>query len=186
MSILADIMGSLASGGLTGILGGALSWAKDRSMAKLEIERLAVTQKHDLAMAQHEKELMSMEADKEIRISERSAEAEEHVAQLDALKEGLKAAKWDVADTEKEGPVLRFIEGLRRMVRPLASYYSIFILSVLTYWCIGLWNDMGLAMTPEQAYDLNMQMMSAIVYLSTTILLWWFSTRGLKLDLTKK
>lgn len=182
MELITTILGAIGGGGITGIVGGILSHFRDKAAAKLELERMALEHQHRMAEAQAERDLMVMEAEKEIRISEVEGAAIEAKAHYEAIGEGLKAAKWDVADTKQEGIVLRFIEGLRRAVRPVASFYAMAVLTVITLWTMQLWEDMGLVMSQDQAFDLSMQMLAAVVYISSTIILWWFSTRGLKMS----
>lgn len=185
MELITTILGAIGGGGITGIIGGVLSHFRDKSVAKLELQKMDMQHKHKMAETQAERELMMMEAEKEIRISEIQGEAIEAKAHYEAISEGMKAAKWDVADTKQEGIVLRFIEGLRRAVRPVASFYSMAVLTVITLWVMRLWEEMGLVMSQEQAFDLSMQMLAAVVYISSTVILWWFSTRGLKIKLGK-
>jgi hypothetical protein len=182
MELITTILGAIGGGGITGIVGGLLSHFRDKAAAKLELERMDMQHKHRMAEAQAERELMLMEAEKEIRISEVEGAAIEAKAHYEAIGEGLKAAKWDVGDTKQEGIILRFIEGMRRAVRPVASFYSMAVLTVITLWVMRLWEEMGLVMTQAQAFDLSMQMLAAVVYISSTVILWWFSTRGLKMN----
>lgn len=179
-TLVGILSSSIGAGGLTGLLGGLLSHFRDRATAKLELERMRISNAHELAMADREREMMLLEAEKEIRISEVEAAAIEASAHYGAMTAGYSHAKLDVGKSG-DGPVLRFVEGLRRLVRPFASYYSMAILTVLTVWVIRIWGDMGLAMTQDQAFALSMQMLDFMSYISSTILLWWFSTRGVKL-----
>ena len=184
MDIFTTILGALGGGGLTGLLGGALSFLRDRATMKLELERMRLDHQHELAMADKEREMMLMEAEKEIRISEVEASAIEAKAHYEAMTAGYSHAKLDVGKAS-EGPVLRFVEGLRRLVRPFASYYAMAVLTLITVWTIQIWEEMGLTMTQAQAYELSMQMLAAMIYISSTIILWWFSTRGAKISLGK-
>ena len=177
MSIFTDIIGMVGSGGITGIIGGGITLLKSYTDNKQRLEELAISNKHALAVMEKQNELNVILAEKNITLETNKALAEAEAASVDLFKTGLDYAKTEVGTPATDGIVLRFVEGFRRFFRPFVSYYSTIILTAMSYWVYDLWTKMNLALTQDQAYALTKLMLETNIYIATTAIFWWFTTR---------
>lgn len=167
----------VGSGGITGIIGGGITLLKSYTDNKQRIQEMELTNKHNLALVVKQNELGIALAEKNIVLEGRKAIAAAEQAANDLFKEGLEYAKTEVGNTAQEGIFLRFVEGTRRFFRPFVSYYSMIVLTAMSYWVYDLWTRMNLVVTQEQAYALTKLMLETNIYIATTAIFWWFTTR---------
>ena len=173
------MLGSLISGGLTGILGAVVSNVTD-------IFKDRQKQAHE-----RENRKLDLEAmDKEYSF-EMSRTAAENQSKLDAAEIGLIAMSYehDAASYSKGMKIksgflqglLVFVDVIRGLVRPVLTAFLI--------WCIwdtrlevkAIIEAAGIATIPiEQAISIYAAVVDAIIYIGTTACLWWFGTRPKK------
>jgi len=185
LDVVTGILGAVGSGGVTGLLGGGLTFLQQKSANKQKLKELELNNKYKKEILELEQAMAKEEQQADIRVEQIEGENERYLADSEAMIASFQHALGDKGDTANEGIILRFVEGMRRAVRPIASYYSMAVLTMLTWWMIDLWNSKGLELSNEQAYTISLQLLNATVYLTTTILLWWFSSRGVKLHIGK-
>ena len=176
-----DLVGAVASGGMTGILGGGLQllfgWLNSRAeIAKINAE------------TQSKKELILARAQAHAQGLTAEAEGKAAVAEAEALAASQEAFKRSYLDkitppkTEWIRATVYFLMGLmetlRAVIRPGLTIYLIYLTHQLYEQTKELLVKVDFAFKPEQISDLYVQIVLTILYLTTTCVSWWFVTRN--------
>lgn len=180
---------SVLSGGLTGLLGSGISaWANFKT-AKLKNE-------HDQAMAKIEQDTIKVEAEANIKITQAQTEGSIAIAETDAFKDSMSSISQNLFDksymdrlmsskwTRPIGALISLLFGLvdflTRLARPALTYYLVGASSYVTLLAYAILKEKGIpTLTTEQAYTLFNQCVTMILYLTSTIVAWWFCDRQL-------
>ena len=181
-----ELITGLLGGGVTGLLGTGIS-----KFVEFINQRRA--DKHEIEMARLEQETMRLEHEGKIKIAVEESEAkksvaateadaEKYLADMKALKASFDADRASYLTGKVEGTkftsfVFTIIDGLRGSVRPLITYYIALVLTIMAWKVFTIANSIEGSFTPEQAHDLLRQILSALIYIGTTVILWWFGTR---------
>lgn len=183
MSLL-DTVGSAAlgvlSGGVTGIFGVAVQRIADYQNKKLDIEREAQSQAHEIAKMKLEGDMMEKEYAARTQIAATEAQGREAVADAGAFAESMRTEPQKYSDGVKatgwQAGLLVILDFIRGLVRPLMTV----ALLAATIWIYAeaVYALRGLAMSSEQALQREQVVVGTILYLFTTVTLWWFGTRN--------
>ena len=179
--MIAELLLSVASGGMTGILGGGpqllFGWLNTR--ARIE-ERKAETQA--------QKELILARAEAHAKGLTAEAEGKAAVAEAQALAASQESFKRSYLDGIKppQSPWLRGLiyflmgcmETFRASIRPGLTVYLIYICHNLYQDTQKLLKDVDFAFRPEDISMLYVQIVLTFLYLLTTCVSWWFVTRN--------
>lgn len=179
MSLL-DILASVLSGGATGLIGAGMqmfaSWAK----GKQEIELQKLKNENNLALLKLQGEL----ADKEWAHRTEIAAIQERGAENKSANEAF-AASFNLEPksySEKIKPtwgqawVLVLLDGIRGIVRPGLTIYLCVLTTLIYFQSRDLLNRENLSAI--QALDITNQVINTVLYLCTTVVLWWFGSRN--------
>lgn len=149
--ILFQTIPTLFTGAATGLVGTAIS-AGTKFMAVRQ------QHKHELALRDKDMELMRMEA----ATVDRAAEAEAEIAEAEAMRESYReaAARWSVPG---DGTMMKLVDLCRGLTRPGLTWYFVVLLTIVFF---------TIATATMQA-----QIISTLLYLTTTCVLWWFGAR---------
>ncbi|MDH5184729.1 MAG: hypothetical protein OEX12_12680, partial [Gammaproteobacteria bacterium] len=60
------------------------------------------------------------------------------------------------------------------------SYYALVGITLINLWTFSAWSIMNMVLTQAQLYKITILLIETDIYLSTTILLYWFGTRAKK------
>jgi len=170
---LGDALAAVLSGGATGLLGAAFTtWG--------ELTKLKEANRHAEAMAVHDLALAKAEAEGKLAIARSEGEAAIGVAEANAL-----AASYghDRATyyTGELGPVGRgfmvFVDFLRGIIRPAETLYFTGLCTWLTVVAVRLLEQLDASASVEIVKQLVPQVVLVVLYLTTTIILWWFGAR---------
>jgi hypothetical protein len=185
LDAVGGVLGSVVSGGVTGILGVVVQRIADFKNKQLDLKGKEL----DIQLAEknnaHEREMRKIDAE---------IVAQEHAARTQiALTEA--TAKTDVAETKAfassfnepirysekvqpnsgQGWMLVILDFIRGTVRPgLTIYLS--ILTTLVY--VKASAQMDRALDGIQYFKVLESIIDTIMYLNTTCVLWWFGTRN--------
>jgi len=174
-------------GGATGLLGVLLQRWFDHKKAVADQELLRI----QLAAA---KETRQMELEAQERMANRAADVQALQAQLDAHARETEAdvrlqtasvendkATYSAPGAQERSRLVRWamglVDGIRGLMRPGITAYTLWMLTVVFFWVRGLYDQMGLKMTEGQVQDLATQTVQTIIYLSVTTTVWWFGVR---------
>ena len=149
---------SLAAGGLTGLLGTAVSFGT-RHLAKRQAHR------HELELRQLDLQLAEAEAQGAARQVALETDARKHEAASTALQASYSEAanRWSVVGDS--GWMIR-VDVVRGLTRPLLTWAG----AVGLAW---VWGSLP-ADSAESA-----RVVDAVIYLASTCVLWWFGARAI-------
>lgn len=173
MSIL-DLLGSVLSGGATGLLGSVITHVVDYKAKKLELDG-------QLALRKADADIMAAEWAARTRVADITSEAAKETADAAAFGKSFdmepKAYSSGVAPTKFEGLILVGLDALRAIVRPGLTIY-LCVLTTYLYW--DAHKLVGTSLSSADAVALVNKIINTITYLYTTCVLWWFGTRNAK------
>lgn len=167
---------SLLSGGLTGIIGSAISKYSEFKTRKLELE-------NQVAMANIETQHIELETRANVQIQESEAEASVQRSADAALSASYSA---DVSAylqaATGHGRVVTFFMGcvdfIRGLMRPAITLYLIALTSWVSYTLYDLIVQLGAAdFDGYEAIVLWRQVIDMVLYLTATAITWWFGSR---------
>jgi len=171
ISSILSIMTSGGFGAVTGLIGGyltkvenrkmkALDHAHEQSMGELSIREL--TLEHTQALELKDKEAMLAEVEGDIIVEGKEA---------DAFVESIKG--------QGKATGIGFVDAIRGLMRPLITVFLLWVV-----WQIYADVDAlvgGLEAMPMIALAaLYAEIVSSIIFLTTTAVAWWFASRGAK------
>lgn len=170
---LGSALGAIVSGGATGILGALVTtWG--------ELAKVKEMNRHEEAMAAGDRELAKLEAEKDIQIARTEGEAAVGVADAQALATSYqhdRAAYATGSLTAGQRWLMVIVDFLRGIVRPGATMYFTGLATYLTFIAVDLMNRLAPEKAAELAVELVPQVVLVVLYLTTTIILWWFGAR---------
>jgi len=176
------LLGSVFSGGLTGLLGVGLQRFFDFMKIKQELE----LKKLEYAQAQEMRKIDAQIMQQEWAARTKVAELEEHSRETVAA-EGSFAASFGMepkqySERAKIGPTagawLVGLDVLRGVIRPGLTVYLCAITTAVYLEARGILAAAGASLNPSQALAVHDLIVGTILYLTTTTVLWWFGTRN--------
>lgn len=180
IEILASVLGAVFSGGATGLLGiGIQRWfdLKNRQQ-DIEITRLQLANAIELAQ---------METHRATRISEMDMEARFVEADAAVMQASFKHDGASYLSSEAQNrrgwvgglviTLMALVDFLRGVLRPGMTAYLCGLVTVMFFWVQSTSERYGMTLTPEQAFQMMMQIIVTILYVFTVSTTWWFGTR---------
>ena len=186
-------------GGVTGLLGNVIT-------SVMNYKTLKIKNDHEAKMVALETEAMKQEAAMQIAITKTETEGEVELADagiyLESIKVGNKAMfseKWIDKLFSIEGKMkyiavpagvilslgFGFVDWLRGIIRPGVTIYFTGLATLITFYAWEIIQKHGIdAMSTDDAIGIYKQSTSIILYLTTTIICWWFGDRSSKKFLT--
>jgi len=149
---------------------------------------------YDIKMAAENRETIKIEAEMSIKVTEAKVSGEIELAEIGALKESYKEAntvmfdrsymeilarsKWFSWVNHIIALMFASIDFLKQAARPLITYYMLGVSTYLTLLCYKFIESMGASAfkltTAEQIFS---DSVNALLYLTITIVTWWFGQR---------
>jgi len=176
LDIIGNVLGSIGLGGVTGLIGSAMT-----AYVNYKNQKLAFA--HEENMVRIEQETIKLEAQTKIEIAETEYAGKKDIAESEAFGKSFATDKATYMTWLPENKIAAVIIGIlfalvdfvRGMTRPIITAY----LAVLTTWlAYQVYVLIQSPLTQDQAYDLMSQIIFVILYLTTTVILWWFGTRN--------
>lgn len=175
-------LGSIFSGGVTGLLGVAFQRFFDFLKIKQELEMKKAEFGHEANMKRIDGELMAQEWAARTQVAEVEAEgkrakaAEESFSQSFALEPKQYSAKATIS------PVASFmlvtLDFIRGMVRPGLTVYLCVITTMMYLEAKVIIAGASTLISADQAITVYNIIVTTVLYLTTTCVLWWFGTRN--------
>jgi len=170
MSLLADLVLSVVSGGATGLLGAGISLVGDYFKQKMIFA-------HEAKMTELEQKTLEIEYSGKARVADIEAEGARDVADSEAL--AASHASDRAAYSKKDSYFLVFVDFIRGMIRPSITVYLAVIVTLMYLDARAVLDQMGTTVLgPEKVYGLLETITISILYITTTVILWWFGTRN--------
>lgn len=174
-----DIISSVLSGGITGILGAAISRFADYKTKQLDIEVQKLKFENDIALRHIDERMLEKEwsVRDSIAVTEANSamDIQDSKSFQTALSNEPKFYHNPSKLTRAQNAWMVFIDGVRGLIRPgLTLYLS--LITTFVYWEAGTIIKKNV-LTPEQAFDIYSQISSTILYITTCTILYWFGIR---------
>lgn len=172
-----DFLGSILSGGATGLLGvvanGIFGWLKERGEReeRLEMRRLSI---------QH----AQLEFESRERIVDREQDARELVSSDELRRSSYSQDKATYSRgiqlTTSQGWLMVLVDFLRGMIRPVTTVYLIALVTAIYITTHIFLKGLAVAQHINTANMLEQQreIISTVLYLCTVCVTWWFGDRA--------
>lgn len=180
MELLGTIFGSIFSGGATGLLGVVIQRWADYKNRQLDLQLEREKRETEIAKRKADAEVMREEYAGRLRVAQEEGATARDVAETNAFSETLlkEPERFSNASTLTTGQqwVMVFLDALRGVVRPLLTIY---LCALTTY----VWVQVRALVAAENldgeaALGVWKMVVGNILYLTTTVVLWWFGTRN--------
>lgn len=182
--MFAAALTSILAGGATGLLGMVFQRAFDGIFqyfkAKQDLALFQAKSAHEIAMKDKDAAIMAQEWAARTKVATVEGDAKKDVAATEAFSKSLltepERYSSAAALTKNQNWWLVLLDVVRGSVRPLLTAY----LCVLTSY---IWWEVHSKLTLEdletaQALEIWLQVVNTILYLTVTVILWWFGTRN--------
>lgn len=166
---LVDILGSVVTGGVTGLIGTALSRFADFQTKKTEFV-------HEEKMRELDAAIMAQEWAAKTQVASIEADAVMEKADAEAFAKSFNEPERyseRVRATKAQGWVLIALDAIRGAVRPGLTVYLCAITTYLYWDAHSAMSSMGVMDTTK----LVNQIVTTVLYLNTVSCTWWFGTR---------
>ena len=196
--IASGILASVFSGGATGLIGVGLQQFFAYKQKQQDIEIVKLNLENSLQLAKVETERVQLKSQGELQVAKVLAEGASdvareatNVAQEDSLARTFEAsvdndsAKYTPVDAfkvdnwaTKAGTfMLAFVDAVRGITRPAMTWYLCGLTSAMFYWSSNLAAQKGITLDSTQIVALIQQVISTVLYVFTTAMVWWFGSR---------
>lgn len=179
LSGILGALGSVLSGGVTGILGVAVQRIFDYKNKSLDLQASQQKYDHDLAMKKADADIMANEWAQRTKVAEIEAQGKESVADAQAFAASFNEPSRysaDVKPTAGQGWLLVILDFIRGVVRPGLTLYLCILTTFVYFQAKDIQGKTGI--TQEEAAQMVQTIISTILYLTTACVLYWFGTRS--------
>lgn len=178
LELLGTAASAVLSGGATGILGAAVQRYADYKNRQLDLQAQASRQAHEAAMRDADAKIMAQEWAARTQVATIEGETREAEADARAIEASYqlepKQYSGSVKPTRGQGWLLVLLDVLRGVVRPGLTIY-LCALTTLIYVEV---QPLSARLFTDQAAAAYQLVIGTILYLFTTVTLWWFGTRN--------
>jgi hypothetical protein len=167
---LLDILGSVVTGGLGGIVGAAGAIAGKVIDLKIEGEKretLKVTHAHELAMRDKDMQQQQLEAETKLEVTKIDADSAAAQADLGALAAAVQADRATYGDST----LGRIVDFARGTVRPVLTAWASVLVSFVTWQAFV--ELRGQPLGPER----SMALVNDAMFLAGLAIAYWFGSR---------
>lgn len=181
---LFDLVGTAAtailSGGATGLLGAGIEQFFGWLKTKQELALLQAKQAHEIAMRQQDALLMDKEWAGRLRVAQTEGDTARDVADSKAFEQTMlrEPERYSYAATLTIGQQwwMVILDFLRGIVRPALTVYLGALVTMIWIQVSTLTAKEDL--TPEDVMEIWKTVVATVLYVWTTVTLWWFGTRN--------
>ena len=176
MSILDSLL-SLASGGVTGLIGTAIGGYYTYQSKKLDIELEKTKLANEIELKKADAAIMQQEWAARTQIAQTTADAQVEAEDAKGFAASLTSEPQRYATgslTTTQNWLMVFLDFFRGIIRPSMTLY-LTILTTIIY--LQARQILGGGMSAEQATGLVGKIIDTVLYLTSTVTLWWFGSR---------
>lgn len=171
MSILGDALTAILGGGATGLLGSALSVVVDLKKMKME-------HAHKEKMEELQQQAIKLEAELKLQQTQVEGQVQMQLAETKAFADSFandKATYWNSNAKGAVAVLLAIVDGVRGLIRPALTVAAFWLMWDI-YLDLKIKTD-NLGMDQVQAAQLLSDTVVVLLYMGTSMALWWFGTR---------
>ena len=180
LEVLGTIFGSIFSGGATGLIGVILQRFADYKNKQLDMQLEAQRHANELEKRRIDAEIMKQEWAAKTKVAEVEGATAVSVADAQAFAESFKMEPQRYAEgaklTKGQAWLMVVLDFLRGSVRPALTIYLCLLTTIVWYQVREKLH--GQALDTTAALDVWRLVVGTILYLTTTVVLWWFGTRN--------
>lgn len=182
--MFAAALTSILAGGATGLLGmffqrmfdGVFQYFK----AKQDLAMLQEKNKQEILMKQEDAKIMTLEWAGKLKVAEKEGETAENVKAAEGFNSSLLREPERYSNvaslTKNQNWWLVVLDVFRGSIRPLLTAY---LCGLTTYIWIQVSSKLAIEdLDADQVLNVWLQVVNTILYLWTTVTLWWFGTRN--------
>lgn len=187
LSIGGGLLSAATGGGLFGVLGGLIQKGLDayhqKKQAELNLSILIENNKHELALRDKDLVMLEAEAKNGLALAGLNAERDVNIASHNALAGSYESDKATYATGEdaKNSRLFIRVDYVRGMTRPVLTAYMALLFTLVTGYIT--WQVFHyvpeLLKQPQFLVAAFLQLMEATIFMTTTVILWWFAARGI-------
>ena len=180
LEILGTLVGSIFSGGATGIIGVIAQRFADYKNKQLDMQLEKQRFDNTVALREVDAKIMAQEYAAKMDIVRVETAGASDVADAAAFGKSYDMMNGQLTDPSKLTPgqtwLMVLVDAFRNLVRPALTVYLCALVTVIYF----LARDKVSAedLTSEQAIELWKLLIGTILYVWTTCTLWWFGTRN--------
>lgn len=179
MELLGSIFGSIFSGGATGLIGVAIQRWADYKNKQLDIQIERERRETEIAKRKADAEIMQAEYAGKFKVAQEEGATARDVAETNAFAATMlkEPERYSVGVfTVGQQWVLVLLDALRGSVRPLLTIY---LCALTTYVWVQVRAELeNQEISGDAALEVWRLVVGNILYLTTTVCLWWFGTRN--------
>ncbi len=177
LEILGQSIGSILAGGATGLLGSVISvWGAFREKKEQN--------QHEQKM--QELALRAMELEAKLKLDQTIVEGDikEELAALETMRASYAhdearyfkytGVKWIDG---MGGFLFGLVDFVRGMIRPLITIGMAFVVVEIHNELLRLMENLPQPLTPAEAAEIYSNLNNTVLYIATTVILWWFGAR---------
>ena len=180
LDIIVGGISSVLSGGLTGLLGVGIQRFADFMNKRQDMAIMKLKFDQDLAMRKIDGEQMAQEWAQRTKVAQIEADATVAAAESAAFSKSFDMEPRMYSEKVKPNAfasiMLVLIDFVRGLIRPGLTVYLCVLTTLIYFQARDLLGDQTL--TQAAALDLTAQVVSTVLYLTTTCVLWWFGVQN--------
>lgn len=180
LEILGTIFGSIFGGGATGLLGVGLQRFFDYKNRQLDLQLERERRETEIAKRKADVEVMQAEYAGKLKVAQEEGATAREVAESNAFAQSLLREPERYSNAASLSPgqqwIMVLLDTLRGSVRPLLTIYLCALTTYVWIQVKGALDDQEL--TSSAALEVWRMVVGQILYLTTTVVLWWFGTRN--------
>lgn len=180
MDFLTTLLGSVFTGGATGLIGLGVS-------AFTKFKEAKEKNRHNEAMAHIDKETMEAEAKLAIQKVEIEGEIEQNIETTKAISQALSASYEHDKRAYATGKLGGFgrvmmviVDFLRGIIRPGLTIYLVILTTIMYSTMVDLTEGLDAAFKADDATAILKQIVAMVLYLTSTCVTWWFGGRQME------
>jgi len=180
MGDILGMIGSVLSGGVTGLVGVVIQRIADYKMMQLRIEENAQKHRNELELRTEDRLTLKLEYEGKDKVAATEAAGLEAVADASALEASFKMEPSMYSAGQRLNPKQRWVfillDAIRGIIRPGLTVY---LCALTTYIWMQVSAKLGIVdLPPAAVLEVWKLVVATILYLTTTCVLWWFGTRN--------
>lgn len=176
---LLEGIASVFSGGLTGLIGVAVQKIAEHKTEKLRAEVARDQRAHELELRRVDAAIMQQEWTQRTKLAEIESAGKEALADSQAFTASFELEPERYGDRVRPTPaqawLLVILDFIRGSIRPGITLYLCALVTLIYLQTRAL---IGGGIAPEQAAGIAKEIISTVLYLSTTTICWWFGIRS--------
>jgi hypothetical protein len=179
LALLGTIVSSILGGGATGLLGVVFQRFFDYKNRQLDIQLQQLKNDHDVKMKEADAAIMAQEWAARTRVAEVETAGASDVAESQAFAASyqLEPQRYSSARLSRgQQWVMVILDFMRGIVRPGLTIYLCALTTMVYVQAKQLLGNEDL--TSAEALEMMKLIIGTILYLTTTVTLWWFGTRN--------